>query len=133
MLCSQMIAKQNLILASTYSWPSLHESPRPCRNSCLFCGLRTLYTLISPEISRNPSRINRFRTLYKTTEGVTGSILILLLHFLFSQLTPLESALTKNAPVTPLESALTLYTGGRGTLLSSEARSKRRRIRYSER
>src|SRR5256885_17167546 len=69
MLCSQMIAKQNLSLPSAHASLFVHESPLPCSKPRLFCGLRTLFPLLSREISRNASRINRFRTLYKTTEG----------------------------------------------------------------
>src|SRR5437763_4235973 len=97
MLCSQMIAKQNLTVPSAYASLFAHTSPLPNHNSGLFCGLRTLFPLLSREISRNPSRINHFRTLHKTTEGCGFRKVQTLPHAdLPTSLTPLESALTKN-------------------------------------
>src|SRR5256885_11458858 len=101
MLCSQMIAKQNLSLPSAHASLFVHESPLPYHKSRFFCGLRTLCALLSPKMSRNPSRINRFRTLHKTTEGCdprpVQTSAQTLAHFdPQTNLTPLESALTKN-------------------------------------
>src|SRR5437016_12174337 len=115
MLCSQMIAKQNLTLTSAHPSLFVHESPLPCYKSRLFCGLRTLYSLLSLKITRILFPIKRLRTLAKTTEGVARHFPFSLFHSPFSPLTPLESALTQSAPVTPLESALTIYIGGWGT------------------
>ena len=38
----------------------------------VFCPLRTLFTLLPPSKRRNSTGIKRFRTLCKTTEGVTS-------------------------------------------------------------
>src|SRR4051812_13868358 len=96
-----MIAKQNLTLAPAYSSPFAHESPLAYHKSRFFFRLRTLCALLSREISRNPSRINRFRTLHKTTEGSDlssdlSTVQTLPHSDLQASLTPLESKLTKN-------------------------------------
>src|SRR4051812_43238506 len=115
-----MIAKQNLTRPSAYASLFAHESLLAYHKSRLFCRLRTLFPLLSPKMSRNPSTINRFRTLYKTTEGCDPRPVQTSAHTLAhldpqTNLTPLESALTKtrtqnrtrNTPVSPLESVFT--------------------------
>src|SRR5438874_12659728 len=47
----------------------VHLSGIAIYKSSVFCGLRTLFTLLPSKISRNPSRISRLRTLAKITEG----------------------------------------------------------------
>ena len=104
----------------------------------VFMSLRTLSTLLHPEIPSKPIRIKSLRTLRKTTEGchsrtsqrfniqarqqrLSPSESVLTKIPLAS---PLESALTQNAPATPLESALTIYMGG-GVGASSLFRERR--------
>src|SRR5256885_592008 len=72
MLCSQMIANQNLAwtTALDLTSPFFFDASRTANhNPRVFCHLRTLFALVSHEIARNSSRINHLRTLAKTTAG----------------------------------------------------------------
>src|SRR2546430_17450245 len=112
MLCSQMIANENPASAYGSSSQFSRESQFPNHKSRASYSLRTLFTLLHREISRNSSEIKRLRSLTKITGGCAPSSFQLSTFHRQLRLTPLESAFTPNAPVSPLESAFTKNNRG---------------------
>src|SRR5256885_554479 len=92
MLCSQMIANQNLARTAPLSlrFPVFFDSPQTGNyNSPGFCGIRALFSATC-------------RSLPSFQLSAIGGQLAL---------SALESVFTQNAPATPLESVFTFYIG----------------------